>query len=309
MSSTRNCLLVTFGCSWTYGVGSAYTTDMDKTSFESVAWDGQSCYNKSFRGILCNKYKLDNYNLSSGGSSNQRQFRLAKKYFSSKTFLQHQRQYKNITVLWGITSTARGEFFVDDKLQNIFYNKNDSASKIITKKFYNHDHEVYTLAQEIDHWNNYFKLLGVENHWFDTFNHHDYKQATPAIETYDHEYSEFQGIDWPNWQEYKQGILPLKESVKIEISDMSRFNFAQLANDFKIDNLLYKERCPRDLLSLMLEDHTLDTNYHASDWRNDSSRIQQAIDTQLVNPFSFHPTHKGHKKIANLLEKVIDFDQ
>jgi hypothetical protein len=94
-------LLITFGCSWTYGVGVNYSPGMNLSTFKKTAWDKSLCDKLSFRGILSSNLGLDNINFSHGGASNQRQFRLAKKFFVSAEFAQLKKKYKNIIVLWG----------------------------------------------------------------------------------------------------------------------------------------------------------------------------------------------------------------
>ena len=46
--------------------------------------------------------------------------------------------------------------------------------------------------------------------------------------------------------------------------------------------------------------------YHRSIWKKDDTRIDKLIKERLVNPFSFHPTQKGHKKIAYRLSPYIE---
>tara|TARA_B100000424_G_C22547620_1_gene311347 strand:- start:54 stop:422 length:369 start_codon:yes stop_codon:yes gene_type:complete len=46
------------------------------------------------------------------------------------------------------------------------------------ERFYDHDVEVKKLGNKMKHWDNYFKMLGVKNYWFDTFNHHDYPDVS-----------------------------------------------------------------------------------------------------------------------------------
>lgn len=167
--------LVTFGCSWTYGIGSTYVDGIPQEQYTKIRKDDTN----SFRRILSERHNLLNVNFAEGGSSNQRQFRLATEYFNNPI-------EEETIVLWGITSTARDEFWSEErnKLCNIHYNlcrpnpkigvNLDKLSGHLLKHHYNHEIEVGILTERMLHWNNYFKMLGVKNLWFDTFTHNHY---------------------------------------------------------------------------------------------------------------------------------------
>jgi hypothetical protein len=169
-------LLITFGCSWTYGVGVGYRQNMPGDEYQDIAWKLTVCNQLSFRGLLSKKYGLVNKDFSSGGSSNQLQFRLAKIFFTSDHFKRLQSEFDQIIVLWGITSTARNELYFNStgKRQNFFYSSDEIEAKLMTKYFYNHTHEVTQLLTEMRFWNDYFESKNINNLWFDTFNHHEY---------------------------------------------------------------------------------------------------------------------------------------
>lgn len=174
----KDILLVTCGCSWTFGVGVGYTAEMSKDDYLKIAVDNDICGKESFRGILANKYELDTFNIAHGQSSNQRQFRLIKKFFTSVKGLQSLDNYESIVVLHGITSTARNEIFINelDQLTNFKYDdpKFEKWTKPIIGHFYNHDNEVALLADEMNFMNLFYSAKGIKNIWFDTFNHHNY---------------------------------------------------------------------------------------------------------------------------------------
>jgi hypothetical protein len=75
--------LITFGCSWTHGVGVGYESQMSESDLREIAWDDEICNTFSFRNLLSEKYGFTNINFSAGGSSNQKQFRLCKEFFIS----------------------------------------------------------------------------------------------------------------------------------------------------------------------------------------------------------------------------------
>jgi hypothetical protein len=170
-------LLITFGCSWTFGVGVGYQYGQNEKEYLDIAWDKSTCDTKSFRGILSKNFGLDNKNFAHGGSSNQAQFKYAKKYFGSSDFLQDQKTYEKIVVLHAITSTARNVFFdVQSKSEaHLKYYYPHQITKFLVKYLYDHAYEVEQLTDEINFWNFFYKSVGIKNIWVDTFNHHHYR--------------------------------------------------------------------------------------------------------------------------------------
>jgi hypothetical protein len=303
-------LLITFGCSWTYGVGVAYNESMTKSDLQAVAWDPTVCANYSFRGILCQQYGFVNKNFANGGSSNTRQIRLAKTFFNSDEFYDLRHQYDSIVVLWGITSTARNELYSleHQRLENFFYNHPLDISKAILKYSYNHEHEVFMLAQEMAHWNKYFKLLNIKNFWFDTFNHHDYTVNSPAIHHLKSDYKSNSSVNWPSWDQYLQKHFGDNSSMRSEILDTSRFEFAQFINTVNLTNFAIDHPSSRDLMSQLAIRHGLDkfdSNYHMSNWSIDTNRVDFLVKKKLLNPHSHHPTKEGHLQIADMISDSI----
>ena len=265
MQFFNDTLLITLGCSWTFGVGVNYEKNMNFKEYERNAWNKEICDEFSFRGLLSKKYKLNNLNLSCGGSSNQKQFRLATEFFSTNIdtidinkfftvngyypFKHIKNNYEKIIVLWGITSTARYEIFNSEKniLQNDFYRSNNKISKFLAENTYSHAHQLETLSINIQFWNDYFMLNNISIIWFDTFNHHEYE--------------------------------------------------VKLYNFFKF------EKKPRDLLSLITNLEA--NNYHLSEWIYEDKRLIIGKQENLLNSFSYHPTKLGHQKICDLLSPEI----
>lgn len=174
--------LVTFGCSWTYGVGAAYEPGMVIDQYRNPKeLDIENSNRYSWRTLLSNRRDWRNINFASGGSSNQRQFRLAKQFFVSEEF--RKLDPAKVVVAWGITSTARNELFNTQthELDNFFYTEQSMLAKTMTMFVYDHDNEVAQLNLEMKHWDSYFKSLGVRNCWFDTFNHHVYPDPAPTL--------------------------------------------------------------------------------------------------------------------------------
>ena len=251
-----NGLLVTFGCSWTYGTGAAYRPGISQKEYHSICHQEDLNIDYCYRTFLAKKYNLENLNFAFGGSSNQTQFRLAQEFFISNEFQEYRKKYKNIIIAWSITSTARFDLYYSDKkrfvpvlLKKSAKPKLNKLAAIIAADFYNHDAEVGRLYTQMTHWNQYFKFLGVKNIWFDTFNHHNYSA--------------------------------------------------------KIENLCFGEQSPRDLLSQMVSyKHTGD--YHMSIGQDDSKRISIGVEVGVLNPYTYHPVEKGHRKIAEMLSPFIE---
>ena len=162
---------ITFGCSWTYGVGVNYTKSMEKNEFEKNAWNENVCNSNSFRGLISKKFNYKNINFSAGGSSNQEQLHKAQDFFPSIE------NVGNLIVLWGITSIYRYELYNSEtkQWQSYFLDNNTLASKIILKKHFDETAEISRLEKQIIFFNDYFKHKNIKNYWFNTFNNHSFQ--------------------------------------------------------------------------------------------------------------------------------------
>jgi len=174
--------LITFGCSWTKGKGSFYPLEgmTEDDFFSTMSHELDEKY--AFRTILSERHGYHNINFARGGDSNSAQIRLAEEYFNTDDY----KKYDEVLVLWGITSTARGEFWSlkHKKYSSVSYSVRHVEKKIgdyIREKHYDHNVELKRLSTRIHHWDNYFKFIGVKNYWFDTFNHHDYEYDSPNM--------------------------------------------------------------------------------------------------------------------------------
>ena len=97
--------LVTLGCSWVYGIGSKYDSDNPDSAEEYDKYFRIRDQENAWRNLLSKEYKLENINLSRGGSSNRSQFRRATEFFSED---------EESVVLWGITAICRDELWMND---------------------------------------------------------------------------------------------------------------------------------------------------------------------------------------------------
>ena len=166
-------LLLSFGDSWVYGVGVNYQKNMTKKEYMEHRWKTELCDSLSFRSVIASYMKRTNLNFSSGGSSNQRQFRLAEEFFLSKPNSWFQEN--DIIVLWGITSIYRNEFFNIGK--NEYENLNLESCPfglMILKKYFNDEDEVKKLSGKMKLFNSFFKEKKIKNYWFSIFNEHSY---------------------------------------------------------------------------------------------------------------------------------------
>ena len=309
-------LLVTFGCSWTYGVAVGYRKNMTGDEHKAIAWEKSICDPLSFRGILSRKYRLVNKNFAKGGSSNQCQFRLAKMFFTSNDFKKLQSEFDQIIVLWGITSTARNELYINSAncRKNFFYSSSETEAKLMTKYFYNHAHEVEQLLTEIRFWNDYFESKNINNLWFDTFNHHEYHEIFTFNDNFNIAYHRAAGPDWPSFDDYLIGNYDTSNqkiyNKILEIKNICLEQYKEpLFKHDKIKNLIFKDKNPRDLLSLLAIKNgklDIDNNYHSSVWQIDSNRIEYLVDIGVLNPYSYHPTQQGHIQISEMLAPYIE---
>lgn len=79
--------------------------------------------------------------------------------------------------------------------------------------------------------------------------------------------------------------------------------------DIDTNNFVIDHDTSRDLMSqLVLSEgfSDFDSSYHTSMFVNDTNRIDFLIGKGLINPYSFHPTKRGHEKIASMMKYVFD---
>jgi hypothetical protein len=180
--------LITFGDDWTLGTGAWYKPGMPKVVYDNTDVD----YESSWRMMLLDYYGYgcqDRYkNFASSKSSNQKQFALAKQYFSSKDYWSNTFKEKNKVVLWGLTTTRRDYKWCNDtsEYEDIIFREEYDDSKYkdkigygLNKWCHNDRVSVKELQVEILHWNQYFKALGIKNYWFDTFSSKPYTIKPP----------------------------------------------------------------------------------------------------------------------------------
>ena len=233
----KDTILLTFGCSWTFGEGSGYEDWMNEEQYEKIRENEEICYKNGWRKKVIEHFDIDHINFGQPGSSNDLQFRLAKHFFTSKKFQEIYKSYKNIIVLWGITSTNRYDFWCKDtnKYEKVLLNNvesdvrqfnqyKDQLGLALKKLTYNHRSRVNEVEVEIIFWNQYFKLLKIKNFWFDTFNSVRYN-IKPA---------NFFGIDKP-----KRDLLSVlcdKKSDQYKIKNIMKDNEFDYAKNKGIVN-------------------------------------------------------------------------
>ena len=171
--------LITFGCSWTKGIGITYEKGMSKEEYEKgkLFRKNENLMNQcTFRGILSKRLGFENINHASGGSSNQRQERLATEYFNTHSL-------EDTVVLWGITSIVRNEIPIDGERRNIMYSmySNDSHARYHYEHFYDERTELERLGNMMIHWNKFFEAYHIPNLWFQTFNTYKFPQKIDRL--------------------------------------------------------------------------------------------------------------------------------
>ena len=278
--------LITFGCSWTHGIGSWVDNnlpDIEPERYKKITKEAQASvnpalgisfstpgaewtkgmggmYQYSYRSLLTERKDCVNINFGEGGSSNTKQFRRAEEYFNTDQY----KKYDEVIVLWGLTSTARIELWFPEKnrYKTFFLSNNinlkkrpkDLIRKILLEDHYNHDEEVNRLSIQMQHWDDYFKMKGIRNYWYDTFNHHNYEYKSP--------------------------------------------------------NMIMGDKNPRDLMSNLCIEQGMKLQkdgYHYSFWTPDNDRIKFLIKKRLVNPLSVHPNKQGSLLLADILDKYVNF--
>ena len=155
--------------------------DDSEKNYKDIAWNKTIADEYSFRGIISKSLGLKNYNFSSGGSSNDKQFNIMSEIFSDTKKREHFLDKKPI-VLWGITSTARifrnnksiALSVTDKNLDTNSDNEEELYSALYVKLYYDHEQEVANLSNQIELWNIIFDHYDVPVIWFDTFNTHKY---------------------------------------------------------------------------------------------------------------------------------------
>jgi hypothetical protein len=277
-------ILITFGCSWVWGAGAGYIDGMNVEDYKSIVWSEKLANEYSFRSLLAKQFGYQNINFSIWKSSNQKQFRLAQRFFSSNRFKELQKNAEEIVVLWGLTSTGRNELFstYDNKYLNFLIGgihptteTEKEVSDFFGRNLYDHSHEVFELANNINHWNDYLSLLNVKNYWLDSFNHHDYTVDSPGIKEF-------------------------------STNDPERVNYL---NTVEVKNMAIDHEHSRDLLSQLALRYGMnepDQKYHSSAWANDTNRLNYLISKKVLNPYSFHPTKLGHEELSTLFYPIFN---
>jgi len=257
-------LLITFGCSWTFGQGSAYKEGMTNLEYDKIYLDLDLCWENGWRKYVVDHFDFDHINFGVGGSSNDKQFRLARQFFISKKFKQLYQQDRKIYVLWGTTSLNRYDFWVKDKhkYEHIFLTESDGTKvapeqwgihaeardyigDCLNKYSYWEPARVKELELQFLHWNQYFKLLGIKNFWYDTF---------------------------------------------------ASFNYSG-----NLSNFFDMKKRRRDLLSVLVNNHREKVKSKIPIWNVDD--FVYAVDNNLLNPYTYHPKSDGYKQLGDHMIK------
>lgn len=328
--------MITFGCSWTFGVGANYEPNMTESQLKNQAWDDKICATLSWRGLLSRRFNWLNLNFSSGASSNQRQFRKAIEFFGSLRYQELRQDFEKIIVIWCITSTARTEHWSVDKndYYNFFLNSDNDHARFIVKNCYDHDAAVAELRNHMLYWNVFFKSQGISNFWVDTFNTHNYdydfqnrsKKKTYSLTAHGHidqqHYNNIAGKDWPSYIDFCQGnFTNTAPEIAEEIKRIFNGSLYYLPNSTEfigkdsaldpITNLLDYDRYPRDLMSWLMIKMGISVSknkqsYHYSAWKVDRDGMRDLVNLGILNPFTYHPTKQGHSLLCDYFSTKLD---
>lgn len=291
-------LLISFGCSWTFGTGCNYAPGMSRDEYLQTHDDYKIADRLSFRNLLCKHYGFQNLNFSIGASSNQMQFYRAEMYFSGNQFERDRELYEDIVVLWGLTSVYRNIRLAEDKntlrIESYLLTRDDKQAL----KDFNEELEIYLLRTKINFWNHFFKQHNVKNLWFDTFNNHDYSLSNISMDK--KQYSLHQGEDWPKYNQLRKANIDTKilDEMRMYIPEIDLYRSNEIENF-----MLFDKKYDKDLLSQLSKTNSSD--YHFSFWKNDDNRIQKLIEEGRINPYSLHPTWQTHEDIASMIEPYL----
>ena len=304
---------------------------MSEDDYKTNAWNKEICNEYSFRGLISKNLKIDHLNFGTGGSSNQKQFRLAKTFFFSQKFKNIKKTYDNIIVLWGITSTARNELYSTNSMEyiNFMYNtipEFDYLSDNLEKNEYNK-----LKGSGWPSWEDYTNLK------WDNIDVEILKDIVTTEKLYTRNksnFSNFKNVFPFVFGKYSWDIDASTYEILLEIKMLSDFfennninflwfdtfnhhdykkSFTKFVDSdseyFELKNFLEYKSKSRDLLSLILKNNNSfikDLRYHLSTWTEDNKKINIGVKKKLLNPFSFHPTKYGHIEIAKILQPEIE---
>lgn len=302
-------IFVTFGDSWTLGHGTQYNSGMSEDEYTRALDIKDQQDELSFRGQISTQFGMSNINFSSAGSSNQRQFRLAKEFFTSNKFKKLQDAGKQFLVFWALTTTARNEFFLTECRQyiNFRYNyldthpfKNHALPKAVISYSYDHLNEVNVISQEISFWNSWFKMAGIKNLWADTFEHNPYYSMV-FDQTHKESYINVSGPDWPHWEKFlARDFQNVSSNILEEISMLAPIFKEHVDNPQHVDNFILEHPSTRDLYSNLLRYNNMEVL--DIPWKSDTRLVQLGI----LNPYTKHPTKLGQKQLAELINPYIN---
>ena len=213
--------LVTFGGSWTKGCGVGYEKGMSQEEYKDIFNKTEICDKYAYRTVLSERWGCKNINFSSQGSSNMRQFRHALEFFKSKperrtvvlwattSIFMHEvwmnkrkygkgKGYVNLiynhayNLLKCKNEVRELSPFKSDTLWNIFKSKPENQVKnalelgrvdVDDHIIHHHDieNELKVLSNQMNHWNLFFDLLGIENYWIDTLITHEYESVNSRM--------------------------------------------------------------------------------------------------------------------------------
>ena len=299
-------ILVTMGCSWTYGSGvgydknlhftpDKYPAEMSEDEFKNIAGDDYPTYVDFLKNRTNKKFFKENVwkelteDLTSNiiGTKQFKKIAWNKKIcdsFSFRGLLSKEYKIKNLNYSIGGSSNDEQFFHMENIFGNPKTRKEFIKQKPIvlwgitsTGRIFRDKSYMLKPEYEADHIKDYlssYLKLGFYNH------KKSCKSISNKIEMWNIIFNHY----------------------NIPVIWFDTFNTHKYSS--KLENFL----TGGDLLTQILKRYKLkfrSNSYHLSLWLNDDNRIQIGVENELLNPISFHPTKKGHEAIKDILSPYI----
>lgn len=302
-------LLISFGCSWTYGKFIHLKPGQKKTDLgeNSTKEELELANTHAYRSLIAKHFGMDQEIFAQGGSSNQKQFRLASQYFlgPDKSKINTARLYlSNYQNVRDHNWPTVDEFKFTGKLPE------DVLNQIIN-----------------DHGITQFEVLRSDQRqkyviWFIT--------STARIEFFDAQQQEFKNdfLTWSNDQytkmftarcyDHNREIERLAHQMTLWNAYFSSQGIKNVWIDtfnhhnypIPIDNYIKLSNHTSDIMSNMCIKlgYTTFSNdeFHISGHVADDSRSEFLLGQGVLNPETLHPNIKGHQLIADMIIPLIE---
>jgi hypothetical protein len=302
-------LLVSFGCSWTYGRFIHWKSDQKKTDHatNNTQVELELANTHAYRSLIAKHLHMDQQVFAEGGSSNQRQFRLASQYFfgPDSNKINNAKLYTNVYQKIRDTSwPSVEEFKFSGKLSNQIVEEIVGTHKITAfELFKSEERPKYVI-------------------WFIT--------STARIEFFDAQTRQYKNkfLSWPEDQytrmfasqcyDHNHELENLAHQMNLwnayfqtqGIKNIWVDTFNHHDYPIAIENYVKISNYASDIMSNMcvkLGYITFNNDeFHTSGREADDTRSKFLADQGMLNPETLHPTIQGHQLIADILIPIIE---